>query len=123
MTFEELLTSKLSGIKGLEGKVFPLMVPEDISSPYAVYNQTGGNYIKCLSGSSELMSYTYTVFILAEMYSTLKILEKHVIESINGTAGEFVEKKVQEIIIEAPSEVYEEETRLYRATVEFTAYF
>lgn len=124
MTLEGLIVERLSLIVELNHNIYPLCVPEYVEAPYIAYVQSGGTHGKDLQGYNDFEVCTYEINILATKYSQLKMLEKKVYEVLRALVNEKIDNKViQDIVIDAPNEQYEEAIQLQRANIEFTVYF
>ena len=128
--FEQAFTQEFETISALENRIYPLTSPEanaDSGVPYLIYGSSEGLRDKSL-GEGYLDSKTVEVElnIVAARYADMKTITKQVVDLLLsfelrkiGTTGPFI----QELVYEAPVEIYEEEPDLYRCVVEFTAYF
>lgn len=125
MDVEQGLTMELSGLPGLENKVFPITAAQGAEAPYITYAQGGNERTQNLLGYDDLIKSQYQLDLYHSTYAGLKALKKHVIQTIKtfnlrnlAGSGPFI----QQAEIMNDYETYESEVKLYRGIVELSIY-
>jgi hypothetical protein len=126
MSLEAAMREELTAISGLTNKIFPVSAPENTATPYLVYLSSEGVNDRTLSGFLSSKTVSVELNILSDTYESLKTITSGVIQRLQsfagrtiGTAGPYV----QEIVIDAPIEAFEDKTKLYIATFEIRVSF
>lgn len=126
MDFEQGLRTELQSITGLNKKVFPLTVPEGTKAPYIVYGKSSTEFIKSLDGNSTTRSAVYDIDIVSDTYaqlqSTFAALKTKVFSFSGRTIGT-TSIYVQDVTVETLVELFEEEIRWHRMSLEIRFYF
>lgn len=129
MEFEPALAQELKTIAVLGNRVYPLTAPEANAGqgiPYLIYGSSQGLRDKTLGGYLDSKEVRAELNIIASRYADMKAITKQVIallisfeQRVIGTGGPFI----QELTYQMPVEIYEDQPKLYRSVVEFSAYF
>ena len=70
MTFGKSLRQVLRNIQGL--KIYPIIAPEGVKSPFLVYRRSRSKYIKDLSGTQNLCEDVYELLLICDSYSEIE---------------------------------------------------
>jgi len=118
---EQGLTTELSAIAGLTGKVFPIMATQGTAAPYLTYILTSNDRTKTLSGHDGLVESQYQLDLYHSAYGDLKALKKLVIANIKtydlrniGGTGPYI----QQVEIITDFEAYEDSLELFKGIIE-----
>lgn len=123
--FEQGLRNELQTISGLNKKVFPMSAPEGTKTSFVIYNKSNTEIIKTMDGVSKTRSGVYDIDILCDTYAQLQTLFKHVKNKLNSFVGRNLTSSVfvQNVTYENLIELYEEEVKWYRISMEVRFYF
>lgn len=70
MTFSTGLRQVLKDIQGL--KIYPIVAPEGVKTPFLVYRRSRSKYIKDLSGTQNLCEDVYELLLICDSYSEIE---------------------------------------------------
>lgn len=70
MTFSKGLRQVLKSIEGL--KIFPIIAPEGVKTPFLVYRRSRSKYLKDLSGTQNLCEDVYELLLICDSYSEIE---------------------------------------------------
>lgn len=128
--FEQALREEIvNAIPELGGRVYPLNAPEATKHngvPYLIYASSEGLRDKTLDGYLLSKEVRAELNVVAERYSDMKAITKQVIALLIGLEGRQMGADgpyIEELNYEMPVELYENQPKLYRCLVEFSAYF
>jgi len=76
MTFGEALRHELIQIPQLSQKVFPIVAPEGVKSPFLVYKREEAEGKKTLSGTSNKVHATYELILVTGDYAEKEAIEE-----------------------------------------------
>lgn len=127
MDFEAALTMELKTITDVQNRVYPLNAPEKTISPYILYGSSEGVRTNTITdGYLSNRAVQGEINVIAPKYSIMKQITRKVIDlliSMNqrqiGDNGPYI----NEMVYEAPTELYEHEVDLYRCVISFTTYY
>lgn len=129
LDFEPALVQELKVIPELQNRIYPLDAPEANAGqgvPYLIYGSSEGLRDKSLEGYMQSKEVRAELNIIAKRYGDMKAITKQVIAILlsfegrqMGTGGPYIE----ELIYQAPVELYEAQPDLIRTVIEFTVYF
>lgn len=126
MDFEQALKSELCSIASISNKIFPMYAPESTPTPFVIYHKSRVDLIKTLDGTSKTRDGNYSIDIIANNYADLQnafLSVKNKLVSFElrniGTNGPFI----QMITIDTITELFEDVPKLYRANIEFRAFY
>lgn len=120
MNFEEALVIEFGSIEAITGKVFPLYTGEGVEPPFLVYISSEGSSEKSLTQFYDTRVISCEVHIVGNSYGEMKAIEREIIDIIKsfrnrvigGIGGPFVHT----VGYEQPSEMFEGDTQIYRAS-------
>lgn len=84
MNIEEALTYELQEISGLSMKVFPLIAPEGIITPYCIYEMFNTDRIMSLNQFEDLIDIEFQIVIYHDTYKQAKELMDLIILKIKS---------------------------------------
>jgi|SRR3954453_708880 hypothetical protein len=120
MDFEEALVNEFVGIEGLADKVFPLFTGEGVHPPFLIYISSEGKRTQTLSDFLIDRLIEVEIHVVANNYSELKTIEKEVVDTIisfqDRTIGGEGGPYVLMVDYDQPTEMYEGDTQIYRAS-------
>ncbi len=120
MDFEEALVNEFVGIEGLADKVFPLFTGEGVHPPFLIYISSEGKRTQTLSDFLIDRLIEVEIHVVANNYSELKSIEKEVVDTIisfqDRTIGGEGGPYVLMVDYDQPTEMYEGDTQIYRAS-------
>lgn len=99
-------------LSGITDKVTPLMLPQNATYPAITYFNVTPVPINHLKGESDTQNARIQVDIWAESYSEVKSLYLEVKTSMSAISSLFL----------GANEVYEDETKLYRLSLDFSVW-
>lgn len=125
LDFEQGLRNELQTISGLNKKVFPMSAPEGVKPSFVVYNKSNTEILKTMDGILKTRSGVYDIDILADTYAQLQIVFKAVKDKLNSFVGRNLTSSVfvQNVTYENLIELYEEEVKWYRISMEIRFYY
>ena len=124
MTLEAQFKSQLAKITELNDNIYPLAVEESVKPPYIAYIMSGGKREKNLQGYAEEREINCEINILSKTYSGLRVLEGKVANTLINLVGlEADGRKIQDVELEEPYEMYEEQIKLHRANIIFKVFY
>jgi hypothetical protein len=111
---------EFGSIETLYGKVFPLYTGEGIEPPFLVYVSSEGSSEKSLTQFYDTKVISCEVHIVGNSYGEMKAIEREIIKIIQsfrnrvigGIGGPFVHT----VGYEQPTEMFEGDTHVYRAS-------
>jgi hypothetical protein len=120
MDFEEALVNEFVGIEGLADKVFPLFTGEGVHPPFLIYISSEGKRTQTLTDFLIDRLIEVEIHVVANNYSELKTIEKEVVDTIisfqDRTIGGEGGPYVLMVDYDQPTEMYEGDTQIYRAS-------
>ena len=111
MAFEESLRVDLMTIPELVNKVFPLVAPEGVKTPYVVYVSSEGLEDRTLQGYQASKVVDCELHITSDSYGAMKDLTKKVLTKVKSNLN---------LSYDRPVELYNNEVQLYRTVLEIT---
>jgi hypothetical protein len=126
MTFEESLVVKLSFIKEISAKVFPLDAQEGTKAPYITYQLNNNDRTMVHSGFDGLIKGEYQIDIFHNSYKNLKTLTGLVLTEIKTwlfTTMAITGPYISDLKIINQVETYDPETKLYQSTIDIEVYY
>ena len=70
MTFSKGLRQVLKTIEGL--KIYPIIAPEGVKTPFLVYRRSRSKYLRDLSGTQNLCEDVYELLLICDSYSEIE---------------------------------------------------
>lgn len=122
---EKALRYELNKVSVLENKIFPTNAPEGQKPPYLVYTSRK-KFLKDLNGVKENNECYLIINILCSSYLEMKNITEKIKDIIIKFSLKFIGKEnlyIQDIDITDISETYEEQLKLHRGILVFTAYY
>jgi hypothetical protein len=120
------LTTELTAITGLSGKVYAVLAGQGTAAPYLVYSLDDTDREKTLDGYDGLIKSRYQFEFYHSTYAQLKALKALIIAEIKtweqtnlGATGPYI----QQIDISDESEPYELATKLHGCVIQVAFYF
>jgi hypothetical protein len=123
MILEEALVVEFDTIPEISGKVYPLYTGEGVEPPFLVYLSSEGKYDSSLNEVFTTREITVELHIVGRDYVELKTIERAVISKIISFRGRVIGidgPMIRTMQYDPPSEVYEGETNIYRASFDMT---
>lgn len=84
MNFEQAMKSEVESIPGLENKVFPMVAPESVNTPFLIYRKKRIEYTKTLDGFTGNADVDYDIFLASDDYATLQSLNTLLTNKLQG---------------------------------------
>jgi len=132
MLFEDAMIEELNRIPEITGKVFPLEAPRlgsdqnPVRAPYVIFVSSEGRRTSSLDGFHASKVADLELNIVGATYPEMKSITRQVIDvvlgfqqRVIGTDGPYI----QEVIYEAPNELYESAAKLHRSVLNIEFYF
>jgi hypothetical protein len=119
MNLEEALVVEFGSIPEIIGKVFPLYTGEGVEPPFLVYVSSEGKYDSSLNEFYTTREISVEIHIVGQDYSELKSVERQVIDKIVSFRGRAIGGSgpfVYTLQYDQPTEMFEGETHIYRAS-------
>lgn len=127
MIVEEALAARLEGFAGLSAlvadRIYPLALPQEPTPPAVVFLKVSGPRDLTQSGASGLVNPRFQVDAWAATYSSAKAVAEQVrlaLIGFSGTMGGASGVYVSGVNLDNERDLYEDETRLYRVSLDFT---
>lgn len=122
MALEEILTTQLSAVTGLSGKVHPINANPKESAPYLVYLKTGGEEYGILNGYTGTNQTRFELNLFHSSYSNVKALAASVTTKLKTLQGNtFSGTLIQALWFDENSpELYEEQLKMFRKILNIT---
>jgi hypothetical protein len=119
MNFEQALVVEFGSIPTLNGRVFPLFTGEGIEPPFLIYVSSSGRHDTTLNEFLPTKEINLEIHVVGRNYGEMKTLINQVLDKILtfrnrviGNAGPFIKM----VGYEQPTELFEGETGIYRAS-------
>lgn len=120
MSIESALTTELQAITGLSKKVFPLVAPEGMTTPYCVYEMNDTTRIMSLRQFDGLAEIEFSIAVYHDTYKQSKELMDLVVAKIKSflfaTLGSSY--YCQNCKIDNEIETYDYETKKYQCQID-----
>lgn len=116
-TPESNIAAALNEVPELNGKNYPLIVPEGVRAPFAVFSKDEEVSFPSLTSNGGLRKSAYRVDILADGYGTIKSLAEQAATALYGMEDGLIIQAV--FVDENQPEGYEPSISLMRKTVNF----
>jgi len=114
MSIESDLVTHLnddSGVSALVGtRIYPLMAPQSVVSPYIVYQVINDNSKQCIGGSVYQNDTRFQIDCWSTKYSEVKAIKEAVLSALIGFKSSYSISNMDD---------YEPETKLYRQLIDF----
>lgn len=123
--YKGLRTAISSNTTGYSNKVYPLVVPEGISLPYATYQQINIDRLQTLQGYTGALWEDYQINFYNTTYLGARAAADEFIEYIKNFTGTMGDYTIQATIIENEFEDFDEASSVfrYRVIVEIKFYY
>lgn len=104
-------------VTGLIGaRVYPVIAPQNITKPYAVFRRITGLSVNGLDGELGTTNGRFEINVYAETYAQTKIISEAIKEAMKSSS-------LRSVLIYDQDLDYEEEVELYRLMLEFRVWF
>lgn len=121
VNFEEALIAELKTVSGLSGKIFPLHPPKGEPAPLAFFLGGGGEEFKAHDGYTGLVKTNYEINTVAKSYASMAYLGSMVNDKLKSFQSRAIgdgSVYIQNISVDEPDKVYEEQVNLYRSSTQ-----
>ncbi|MFB9330095.1 DUF3168 domain-containing protein [Paenibacillus aurantiacus] len=125
MSFESALVEEFLALPDIGMKLFPLAAPEGTKAPYVVYGASPGLLVSTLSGYGSNKSLTVDINVVSSTYAGMKQHSEAVLALLIGFQARAIGEDglfIQQLILEEPDEVYDDDTRLHKCVFSFTVH-
>lgn len=101
-------------------RVYPLISPQDPTSPYLTFDEASDNRFRTFDGQDQLTEAFVDVDCWASDYDTAKSLQKTAIDSLKSMEGIISSIIIYQTTASAGPDVYEHDVSLYRCNIQLT---
>lgn len=107
-------------------RIYPSLLPQKPTLPAIVFQRIATQYSHSMGGDSGFVSAVYQFDCYAKSYSEVKKTSREMriaLQNFTGKMGESPEQPgimVQAVLVDNEMDDYEEQTKLYRITMDFT---
>ena len=106
--------------------IYPLSAPDDYVPPYIIYHRDSTFWEKTLDGYTKNESINYIINIFSKNYDDMlemrEITESFLKEMESSTIGKDNDIYIEEVVLNAVGEIFENELSLYRGVVDFVCH-
>jgi hypothetical protein len=110
-----LLTTSTTITATMGNRVYPVRAPQNVASPYAVYQRISGGQQNGLSGYLTLENPRIQIDVYSTSYSQVKTLSESV-QTQMATSTAFKNTLIND------SDLFEDELNVYRITMDFSCW-
>ena len=120
-TFEEALVNEIKSIV----KIFPLFAQQGTATPYSTYRLITDERERTLNENhTGNIEEVYQIDIFDKTYSSVKTLKTSVINKLKAIARTTISSVyIQDLAIMNTFTMYEDDTQIYRAMIEFKVFY
>lgn len=104
-------------------RVYPLVLPQNVTYPASTYHRIGGIDELSSGTRSDLVEGRFQVDCYAETYLAVRTEAKAIRDALSGYAGTMGSTRVDSAVRDREDEEYEQETKLFRVSMDFIINF
>ncbi|TYP67695.1 uncharacterized protein DUF3168 [Paenibacillus methanolicus] len=119
------MVEEFASLPDVGDKLFPLAAPKETVAPYVVYGASPGLPVSTLTGYGSSKSLTVDMNVVASNYGEMKQHSDAALALLISFQGREIGEEglfIQQLILEEPDEIYEDETRLHKCVISFTVH-
>lgn len=126
-TIEEAIYAKLNGDVNISAlvstRIYPLKMPDKTPMPAITYFRVSGPRVEHFQGSSTLAHPLYQIDAWGKTLREVINLSSKIRNALQGYAGTIASVRIQGILFENDTDLYEEDTETYHRAMDFRIWY